>query len=121
MFDLVPQLGLQKLLSTAQQVEVMQKELRDLQPVLATTAKEVESMMISLADDKREADETKRMVEQQEKEVRVVYGHDVHHNFTALFCFWMWLISSLLQNCTDTDVHSCQDCLDTGTGHVCQH
>ncbi len=33
--------GLDKLASTATQVAVMQAELKDLQPVLATTAKEV--------------------------------------------------------------------------------
>ncbi|GAX80571.1 hypothetical protein CEUSTIGMA_g8008.t1 [Chlamydomonas eustigma] len=62
------EVGLQKLLSTAQQVEVMQKELTDLQPVLARTATEVEQMMVVITNDKREADETKRKVEQQEKE-----------------------------------------------------
>ncbi len=60
--------GLQKLASTAAQVELMQKELTELQPVLAATAREVEDMMVVITNDKREADETKRTVETQEKE-----------------------------------------------------
>ncbi|EFJ44216.1 dynein heavy chain 2 [Volvox carteri f. nagariensis] len=62
------EVGLQKLLNTAAQVEVMQKELQDLQPVLAATAKEVEDMMVVITNDKKEADETKKVVEQQEKD-----------------------------------------------------
>ncbi len=50
------------------QVEVMQKELQELQPVLAATAKEVEDMMVVITNDKKEADETKKQVEEQEKE-----------------------------------------------------
>jgi peptidoglycan hydrolase CwlO-like protein len=50
------------------QVEVMQRELQDLQPVLAATAKEVEDMMVVIAHDKEEAAETKKMVQQQERE-----------------------------------------------------
>lgn len=65
------EVGLQKLLSTAAEVEVMQKELQDLQPILAKTSQEVEDMMVVITNDKREADETKRMVEQQEKEANV--------------------------------------------------
>lgn len=60
--------GLDKLTSTANQVEDMQKELQELQPVLATTAKEVEDMMVVIAHDKEEAAQTKRTVEQQERE-----------------------------------------------------
>ncbi|KXZ54227.1 hypothetical protein GPECTOR_5g319 [Gonium pectorale] len=62
------EVGLQKLLHTASQVEVMQRELQDLQPVLAATAREVEDMMVVITNDKKEADETKKMVEQQEKD-----------------------------------------------------
>ncbi|KAG2439747.1 hypothetical protein HYH02_010624 [Chlamydomonas schloesseri] len=62
------EVGLQKLLSTAAQVEIMQKELQELQPVLAATAKEVEDMMVVITNDKKEADETKKQVEQQEKD-----------------------------------------------------
>lgn len=60
--------GLDKLTSTAAQVEDMQKELQELQPVLAATAKEVEEMMQVIAHDKEEAAQTKRTVEQQERE-----------------------------------------------------
>lgn len=60
--------GLDKLTSTAAQVEDMQKELQELQPVLAATAKEVEGMMQVIAHDKEEAAQTKRTVEQQERE-----------------------------------------------------
>ncbi|WIA11828.1 hypothetical protein OEZ85_011917 [Tetradesmus obliquus] len=60
--------GLDKLTNTAAQVEVMQRELQELQPVLAATAKEVEDMMVVIAHDKEEAAETKKMVQQQERE-----------------------------------------------------
>lgn len=60
--------GLDKLTSTANQVEDMQKELQELQPVLAATAKEVEDMMQVIAHDKEDAAQTKRTVEQQERE-----------------------------------------------------
>ncbi len=46
----------------------MQRELTDLQPVLARTATEVEEMMVVITSDKKEADATKRQVEQQEKD-----------------------------------------------------
>ncbi len=52
----------------------MQKELQDLQPILARTAKEVEEMMVVITNDKREADETKRSVEIQEKEANEQVG-----------------------------------------------
>jgi dynein heavy chain, axonemal len=44
----------------------MQKELKDLQPVLARTAVEVEEMMVQIDSDKAAAAETKVAVEQQE-------------------------------------------------------
>ena len=50
------------------QVEVMQRELQDLQPILAKTAKEVEDMMVVITNDKKEADLTKASVEKQEKD-----------------------------------------------------
>jgi dynein heavy chain len=59
-------IGLDKLLSTAAQVEVMQKELTELQPVLIVTAKEVESMMVTITADKASADTTKQQVAVQE-------------------------------------------------------
>ena len=52
----------------------MQRELTDLQPVLARTATEVEEMMVIITNDKREADETKRLVEQQEKDANAQVG-----------------------------------------------
>ncbi|MEW5298366.1 MAG: hypothetical protein WDW36_001498 [Sanguina aurantia] len=51
----------------ATQVEVMQHELQQLQPVLAQTAKDVGEMMLAITADKREAGETKLTVEVQEK------------------------------------------------------
>ena len=62
------EIGLDKLLSTASQVEVMQKELTDLQPVLAKTQKEVDDMMVVISKDKAEADKTKEVVSKQEAE-----------------------------------------------------
>lgn len=61
-------IGLDKLLSTAAQVEVMQKELTELQPVLVVTAKEVEDMMVTITADKASADQTKQQVAVQEAE-----------------------------------------------------
>ena len=46
----------------------MQRELQELQPVLAATAAEVETMMQVIASDKEEAAITKAKVEQQERE-----------------------------------------------------
>lgn len=60
--------GLGKLTSTAAQVEDMQRELTELQPVLAATARDVEAMMLTIAHDKEEAASTKQAVEQQERE-----------------------------------------------------
>jgi len=36
-------------------VEVMQRELKDLQPILARTSQEVEDMMVVITNDKKEA------------------------------------------------------------------
>ena len=65
------QTGLDKLGSTAKEVAVMQTELTDLQPVLAQTAKEVEDMMVIITRDKKEADETKKTVTQQEADASI--------------------------------------------------
>ena len=62
------EIGLDKLLTTASQVEVMQKELTDLQPVLAKTQEEVSQMMEVISKDKAEADKTKEVVSKQEEE-----------------------------------------------------
>lgn len=62
------EVGLEKLASTAVQVEQMQHELQELQPVLAATAANVEHMMAAIARDKEEAAQTQRIVQQQERE-----------------------------------------------------
>jgi len=54
--------GLDKLLTTAGEVEVMQLELVALQPILATTAKEADNMMETISVDKADADVTKQEV-----------------------------------------------------------
>jgi DMSO reductase anchor subunit len=54
--------GLDKLLTTAGEVEVMQLELVALQPILATTAKEADNMMETISIDKADADVTKQEV-----------------------------------------------------------
>jgi hypothetical protein len=58
--------GLDKLLTTAEQVAEMQKELVELQPVLERTALEVEEMMAQIAVDKEAAAATKATVQVQE-------------------------------------------------------
>lgn len=60
------EIGLEKLMTTAAEVEVMQRELQELQPVLVATRQEVEDMMIVITHDKKEADETKETVSRQE-------------------------------------------------------
>ena len=62
------EIGLAKLLSTADEVEVMKQELTELQPVLTKTSEEVEQMMVQITKDKEEADETKAVVTKQEEE-----------------------------------------------------
>ena len=51
-----------KLETTAQDVEVMQKELVLLQPVLETTVQEANQMMLTIGEDKKKADITKQEV-----------------------------------------------------------
>ena len=60
------QTGLDKLESTSKQVGVMEKELVDLQPVLAATSVEVEEMIAVIEADTAVADETKVKVLAQE-------------------------------------------------------
>ncbi|BBN11637.1 hypothetical protein Mp_5g13570 [Marchantia polymorpha subsp. ruderalis] len=60
--------GLDKLLTTAQEVEVMQEELKRLQPILQATAKEADEMMAVISNDKKAADITKAEVGKQEAE-----------------------------------------------------
>ncbi|KAJ7552868.1 hypothetical protein O6H91_06G073600 [Diphasiastrum complanatum] len=60
------EIGLDKLLTTANEVELMQKELVRLQPVLEATAKEADDMMVVITHDKKDADITKQEVAKQE-------------------------------------------------------
>jgi dynein heavy chain len=61
--------GLDKLLTTAGEVEVMQLELVALQPILATTAKEADNMMETISVDKADADVTKEEVWYKELQI----------------------------------------------------
>ena len=47
---------------------LLQAELRELQPVLEQTAKDVEVMMVQITADKQEADVTQKRVAKQEQE-----------------------------------------------------
>ena len=47
---------------------ILQAELRELQPVLEQTAKDVEAMMVQITADKQEADVTQKRVAKQEQE-----------------------------------------------------
>eukprot|EP00744_Colponema_vietnamica_P000902 GILI01001554.1.p1 GENE.GILI01001554.1~~GILI01001554.1.p1 ORF type:complete len:2075 (+),score=684.51 GILI01001554.1:415-6225(+) len=58
--------GLDKLMHAAEQVAEMQVELKEKQPVLAQTQKDVERMMEQIAVDKEKADETKQVVAREE-------------------------------------------------------
>lgn len=60
------QTGLDKLNSTANEVEGMEKELTDLKPSLERTQKEVDDMMEQIKSDNEEAEKTKETVSQQE-------------------------------------------------------
>ncbi|KAI5076359.1 hypothetical protein GOP47_0008424 [Adiantum capillus-veneris] len=63
--------GLDKLETTAKDVEVMQKELIHLQPVLEKTVQEANEMMLTISEDKKKADVTKQEVAKQEAEANV--------------------------------------------------
>ena len=65
------QIGLDKLMTTAEEVERMQEDLRDLQPVLQKTQKETEEMEAVIAKDKEEADKTKIVVTKQEEDANI--------------------------------------------------
>ena len=58
--------GLEKLLSTEEQVKVMEQELIALQPQLKETSEEVEVMMVQISKDKEDADVTKQFVVKEE-------------------------------------------------------
>ena len=57
--------GVDKISSTKVQVAAMQKQLTDLQPVLAKTQQEVDDMMVVITKDREAAGETKVIVEEQ--------------------------------------------------------
>eukprot|EP00742_Colponemidia_sp_Colp-10_P007220 GILJ01007760.1.p1 GENE.GILJ01007760.1~~GILJ01007760.1.p1 ORF type:complete len:2640 (-),score=434.68 GILJ01007760.1:74-7498(-) len=61
-------IGLEKLLETANEVEIMQTQLREMKPQLQQTQKEVEEMMVQIEKDKADAAETKRTVSKEERE-----------------------------------------------------
>lgn len=54
--------GLDKLLTTADEVSVLQEELVMLQPILIKTAKEADEMMLAIAIDQGDAAKTKEAV-----------------------------------------------------------
>ena len=60
------EVGLDKLISTGEEVAVMQEELVALQPVLKVTQKEVADMMIVIAEDTKSAQETEEVVSKEE-------------------------------------------------------
>ena len=62
------EVGLSKLLATAQQVADMQSELEALKPQLIIKSAEADEMMVVITRDRLEADQTKSVVEKEEKE-----------------------------------------------------
>ena len=58
--------GLDKLISTAEKVEVLQVQLRDLEPQLIKTQAEVDAMIIQIDKDKKVAAEFQKVVEAEE-------------------------------------------------------
>jgi len=61
------EVGLDKLISTAETVAVMQVELADLQPVLEVKSKEVDELMIVISKDKADAEITAASCAEEEK------------------------------------------------------
>jgi len=60
------QIGLDKLITTAEQVADLQIQLTDMQPVLQKTQVEVDAMIVQITKDKAAADETKAIVSVEE-------------------------------------------------------
>jgi dynein heavy chain len=58
--------GLEKLFDAEGQVNVMKKELEALQPVLIKTAEETDSLLKIIARDRKEAEKTRAIVEEEE-------------------------------------------------------
>ena len=61
------EVGLHKLLSTAAQVADMQTELEALKPQLIVKSAEADEMMVVITKDRAEADQTRTVVEREEK------------------------------------------------------
>jgi dynein heavy chain, axonemal len=80
------------------QVEGMQAELQELQPVLEKTAKEVEEMMKQIDEDKAAAAETKAQVEVQEANANekaasakaIAEDAQVQSHTVATLCTLLW-------------------------------
>ena len=64
------QVGLDKLISTATQVEALQVQLTDMEPKLIKTQAEVEQMIIHIDADKKDAAETQKVVAAEEASAR---------------------------------------------------
>eukprot|EP01135_Chromosphaera_perkinsii_P003004 Nk52_evm26s232 gene=Nk52_evmTU26s232 len=60
--------GLEKLLTTAKEVELLQSELEVMRPMLEQAAKETEEAMVKISADKVVAEETKTVVAKEEEE-----------------------------------------------------
>lgn len=60
------QVGLDKLITTAQQVETLQVQLTEMEPVLIATQADVEQMIIQIEKDKIDAAETQKVVSGEE-------------------------------------------------------
>ena len=63
--------GLEKLLNTAEQVQTMQIELEALKPQLIVKSAEADEMMIVIQRDQAQADKTKAIVQKEEAECKV--------------------------------------------------
>ncbi|GMH37906.1 hypothetical protein BSKO_05790 [Bryopsis sp. KO-2023] len=67
-------IGMDKLLSRRNEMEVLQRKLEELQPVLARTAEEVKQMMVEMTEEKKEADEKKKVAHKREKDFEDAIG-----------------------------------------------
>jgi len=61
-------IGLDKLLDTAEKVAVLEVELKEAQPVLLAKGKQVEELMVKIAADTEQAEETRSYCEKEEAE-----------------------------------------------------
>ncbi|RKP19398.1 hypothetical protein ROZALSC1DRAFT_14025, partial [Rozella allomycis CSF55] len=60
--------GLEKLLTTTKEVEILQEELGSMQPMLIQTSKDIEITMKQISEDKSRAEEMKAIVSKEEEE-----------------------------------------------------